>query len=586
MDYVTFTLIEKIKISIKNIYDMDIDSVPLEHPDNEKFGDYSTSISLVIAKKLKKIPMSIAEEIARDLNHQEILFESSFGQYPLFSSIEAVSPGFINFKFSDLFLKNQLSDVLTKGDSFGSSKKGEGKMVVIEFSAPNPNKPLHIGHSRNNFLGSSLSEIFLFSGFNVVRMNYMNDWGTHICKSMLMYKKYGEGKEPDKKPDHFVGDFYKMYEVEHEKTPEQLDLELADMFKKMESGDKETLSLWKKITGWAYKGWETTYENENVTFDKCEYQSNYTKAGKDVIDLAIKKGVAEKDVSGAVIAKLEKYGLPNKVLLRSDGTPIYITQDIQLAKENYEKYNFEKRIYVVDKRQSDYFKQLFKFLELIGYKWAGKLFHLAYGWVSLPEGAMSSRAGTVVSADEVFEKILVLEREEIENSLKEISNLEDTSKKIALGAYRYGMLKMDAKQDIVFDIQNITKFEGNTGPYLMYTYARAMSIVEKAGMEVDSVKYHLEDFQEVSLSENESSLLRDMYRFPETIMSSADNMSPHIISNYLYEFAQKFNSFYGGSPVLNAKENIRGFRLILVYCSSQIIKNGLKLLGIKVVEKM
>lgn len=586
MDYVSSTLIENIKRSIKNIYDMDVDSIPLEHPDNEKFGDYSTSISLIIAKKLKKIPLDIAEEIVRDLNDQEILFENSFGRYPLFSSITAVAPGFINFKFSDLFLKNQLSEVLTKGDSFGSNKKGEGKMIVIEFSAPNPNKPLHIGHSRNNFLGSSLSEIFLFSGFNVVRMNYMNDWGTHICKSMLMYKKHGEGREPDKKPDHFVGDFYRMYEVEHEKTPEQLDLELADMFKKMESKDKETLDLWKKITGWAYKGWETTYENENVVFDRCEYQSNYTKAGKDIIDLAIKKGVAEKDVSGAVIAKLEEYGLPNKVLLRSDGTPIYITQDIQLAKENYERYNFEKRIYVVDKRQSDYFKQLFKFLELIGYKWAGKLFHLAYGWVSLPEGAMSSRAGTVVSADEVFEKILALEKEEIENSMKEISNMEDTSKKIALGAYRYGMLKMDSKQDIVFDIKNITKFEGNTGPYIMYTYARAMSVMEKAGMDIDSLQYHLENFHGVDLSEYESSLLKDMNKFPETIMSSADNMSPHIIANYLYDFAQKFNSFYGVNPVLNATEEVRNFRLVLVYCSSQIIKNGLKLLGIKVVEKM
>ena len=586
MDYVSSTLNENIKKSIKNIYDLDVDSVPLEHPENEKFGDYSTSVSLVISKKLKKIPLDIAKEISKDLNHKDIYFEDNYGKYPLFSSIEAVSPGFINFKFSDLFLKNQITEVLDKGDSFGSNISGEGKIIIIEFSAPNPNKPLHIGHSRNNFLGSSLSELFLFSGYNVIRMNYMHDWGTHICKSMLMYKKYGEGKEPDKKPDHFVGDFYRMYEVEHEKDPQGLDTELSDMFKKMESRDKETLNLWKKITGWAYEGWKSTYENENVVFDRLEYQSNYTRAGKEIIDLALKEGVAIKDSTGAVVAKLEEYGIPDKVLLRSDGTPIYITQDIQMAKENFEKYNYEKRIYVVDKRQTDYFKQLFKFLELLGFKWAPRLFHLAYGWISLPEGAMSSRAGTVVGADEVFEKILDLEKEEIENSMKEITNLEDTGRKIALGAYRYGMLKMDSKQDIVFDIKNVTKFEGNTGPYIMYTYARAMSIIEKAGFESNAVSYKPEDFEGVALSDREISLLRDIYKFPEIIMSCVDNMTPHILANYLYDYCQKFNSFYGEVPVLNAEEKVRDFRLFLVSGASQVIKNGLKLLGIKAVDKM
>lgn len=586
MDDVVFILKENIKKSIKNVYDFDVEEIPLEHPENEKFGDYSTSISLSLSKDLKKIPLDIAQNIANDLNEQEIMFDCGYKHYPVLSSVEAVSPGFINFTLSDLFLKNQLADVLEKEDSFGSSKRGMGRMIVVEFSAPNPNKPLHIGHSRNNFLGSSLSQIFSFNGFNVVRMNYMNDWGTHICKSMLMYKKYGGGKDPDKKSDHFIGDFYRMYEVEHEKHPEELDAELAEMFIKMERGDKETLELWKKITNWAYDGWKETYENENVTFDVYEYQSEYTKAGKDIVDIAIKKGIAEKDPSGAIIAKLEKYDIPDKVLLRSDGTPIYITQDIQMAKDNYEKYYFEKRIYVVDKRQTDYFKQLFKLLELLGFDWAKNLFHLAYGWISLPDGAMSSRAGTVVNADDVFEKIFDLEKEEIENSMKEISNLEDTGKKIALAAYRYGMLKVDSKQDIVFDINSVTKFEGNTGPYLMYTYARAMSIMEKAGVGTRSLESNIELFKNIKLEDKEYSLLREMRKFPEVIMSSADNMSPHIIANFLYDFAQKFNSFYGEIPVLNAREDIKDFRLVLVYCSSQIIKNGLKLLGIKVVEKM
>jgi arginyl-tRNA synthetase len=358
------------------------------------------------------------------------------------------------------------------------------------------------------------------------------------------------------------------------------------MFKEMERGKKETLDLWRKITGWAYEGWKETYENENVSFDVCEYQSNYTKMGKDIIDYAVEKGIAEKDDSGAVIARLEKYGIPDKVLLRSDGTPIYITQDIQLAKDNFEKYNFEKRIYVVDKRQSDYFKQLFKLFELLGFKWADRLYHLAYGWVSLPEGAMSSRAGTVVNADDVFEKIFELEQEEVKNSLKEVTNLEETSKKIALAAYRYGMLRIDPKQDIVFDINDVTRFEGNTGPYLMYTYARAMSIVEKSGIEASSLESNIELFENIKMEEKEISLLRFMCTFSETVSLSADTMSPHLIANFLYDFAQKFNSFYSEVPVLNAKEDLRFFRLVLVYCSAQVIKNGLKLLGINVVEKM
>ena len=586
MENALLILRENIRESIKNIYNLDFEEISIERPENEKYGDLATNVAFLLAKKLFKSPGEIAMDLAHELKSYNISFECDSSNYPVFSDIEAVSTGFINFRFSDYFLKNQLSEVLKKGDSYGSGKSGEGKVIIVEYSAPNPNKPLHIGHSRNNFLGSSISEVLSFSGYNVVRMNYMNDWGTHICKSMLMYKKYGNGQNPDKKPDHFVGDFYRMYEIEHEKNPEELDKELAQMFKDMENGKKEIIDLWKKITGWAYEGWKETYENENVFFDVCEYQSNYTKAGKDIIDFAIKKGIAERDSTGAVIARLGKYGLPDKVLLRSDGTPIYITQDIQLAKDNFEKYNFEKRIYVVDKRQSDYFKQLFKLFELLGFKWSDRLYHLAYGWVSLPEGAMSSRAGTVVNADDVFKKILELEKDEMINSLKEVSDPDGTGKKIALSAYRYGMLKIDPKQDIVFDINSVTKFEGNTGPYLMYTYARAMSIIEKAGIGVSSLESNIELFENIEMREEEISLLRFMCTFSRTVSLSADTMSPHLIANFLYDFGQRFNSFYGEVPVLNAEESVKFFRLVLVYCSAQVIKNGLKLLGIDVVEKM
>jgi arginyl-tRNA synthetase len=578
---------EYIKISVKNVFDVnDIQDIPLEHPENEDFGDYSTSVSFILAKRLNKIPMDIAKDLADYMSHHDLSFEMDHNDYPILSSVEAASPGFINFKLSDYVLKGQVKDVLKRREMFGSNSTGQGKMILVEFSAPNPNKPLHIGHSRNNFLGSSLSSIFSFNGFNVTRMNYMNDWGTHICKSMLMYKKYGDGKEPDKKSDHFIGDFYRMYEVEHEKNPE-LEDELADMFKKMEAGDGETLELWKKIVNWAYEGWEVTYKNENVIFDRYDYQSKYTKAGKEIVEIALKEGIAHKDSSGAVIAKLEdEHNIPDKVLLRSDGTTIYITQDMQLAKDNYEKYRFEKRIYVVDKRQSDYFRQLFKILELLGFEWSKNLFHLSYGWVSLPEGAMSSREGTVVNADDVFKNIEILEKEEIKNSLKDINDTEDTVKKVSLAAFRYGMLKVDPKQDIVFDINNLTKFEGNTGPYLMYTYARAKSIFEKSGLEDRNLEFNLDIYRNIKLDEKEKSLLREFYKFPEVVKMCAEKMTPHIMAGFLYDFAQKFNSLYGSVPVLNSESLTRDFRIILVYCCSQILKNGLNLLGIQVVEKM
>ncbi len=577
---------ENIIKAVKSLYEINIENVHLEHPENEKFGDYASSVSLSLAKDLKRIPFEIAGELCHELQSYKLEFESDGSHYPIFSIIEAVQPGFINFRLSSEWLKQQLSEVIEQDGRYGSNGIGENKTIIVEYSQPNPNKPMHIGHSRNNFIGSSLSEIFRFSGYNVIKMNYMDDWGTHICKSMLMYQKHGNNQEPSIKSDHYVGDLYIMYEKKHEAAPEALEKELADMFKKLESHDPETIELWKKIVGWAYKGWEETYRNENVTFDVWTYQSKHTKGGKEIVDLAVKKGIAEKDKTGAIIARLEKYGIPDKVLLRSDGTSIYITQDTQLAKENYETYKFDKRFYVVDCRQSGYFVQLFKILELLGFEWAKNLFHISYGTVSLPNGSMSSRLGNVVNADDVYKKLVDLEEDEARNSLKDVSNLEETSRKVALAAYRYGMLKVDSKQDIVFDYSKVTKFEGNTGPYLMYSYARAKSLLEKAGVEVNKLEFNLELFGESNLEEKELNILKSIYKFPEVVLESSINFMPHVIANYLYDLAQRFNSFYADIPVLSANGEVKEFRLVLVKCFSQIMKNGLFLLGIDVVEKM
>jgi arginyl-tRNA synthetase len=575
---------ENVKKAAKSSLGMEITAVSLEKPEREGFGDYSTNIAMVIAKSQGTSPMEAADKILDELNSYEITFPEDSLTYPVFDKIEAVKPGFINFHLSESFLKFNMSEIMEKRDKYGHAEIGKDKNIIVEFSQPNPNKPMHIGHARNNFLGSSLSEIFKFAGYNVTRMNYMNDWGTHICKSMLMYQKYGENREPDKKTDHFIGDFYIRYELEVEANPE-LEKELSAMFIKLEAGDLETLSLWKKIVGWAYEGWKKTYKDENVEFDVWMYQSNYRETGKEIVQLALDKKIAEKDETGAVIARLEKYGIPDKVLLRRDGTSVYATQDTQLAKDSFEKYNFDKRLYVVDNRQSDYFRQLFKIIELLGFEWADRLSHVGYGVVSMPEGGMSSRKGLVINADTVYLNILELETDEISTSIKNVESEEDTVRKVTLAALRYAVLKVDPKQDIVFRYEQVTKFEGNTGPYLLYTYARSRSVLEKGGIEVG--KFNFQSVLNVDLNEKEKLVLRKLREFPEVVVEAVEKMTPHLVANYLYDLAQKFNSFYGEVSILDAKDvDTRSFRLSLTECAGQVLKNGLKLLGIEVVEKM
>ncbi len=577
-------LAENVKKAVKSVAGIDVESISLERPENADFGDYSTNVAMVMAKANHLDPYELAKKLADEISSYDMVFKYDTLTYPFFSKIQAVKPGFVNFFLSEDFLKFNMLAVENAKEAYGASRIGKDKRIIVEFSQPNPNKPMHIGHARNNFLGSSLSEIFKFAGYDVIRTNYLNDWGTHICKSMLMYQKYGGGRDPGKKSDHFVGDFYIKYEQEVESKPE-LEKELLALFNKLEAGDPETVKLWEKIVEWAYKGWEQTYREENVEFDVWMYQSNYKETGKEVVRLALEKGVAEKDETGAVIARLEKYGIPDKVLLRKDGTSVYVTQDTELAKDSYEKYKFDKRLYVVDSRQSDYFRQLFKIMELLGFEWADRLYHVGYGVVSLPEGGMSSRKGLVVNADDVFSEIIELEKEEIASGIKSVISVEETAEKVALSAFRYALLKVDPKQDIIFRSTQITKFDGNTGPYLMYTYARSKSVLEKSGREEETPDF--QTLESVKLNEKEKNVLRKIQEFPEIVVQATNAFSPHLVANYLYDIAQYFNSFYGEIPILDAiDEGTKTFRLALTKSTAQVLKNGLKLLGIEVVEKM
>ncbi len=576
---------EKIKQAVQDLYEIDLEKVFFEHPVNEKWGDYATNIAMEISKQVKQPSFDIAKNLHYKICEKDIVYPYKDNKIKIFEKIEVVSPGFINFKLSVEWLKLVLFSVITASNTYGSSQKGGKSKVLVEFSQPNPNKPMHIGHARNNFLGSSLANIFEFLGYDVVRINYMNDWGTHICKSMLMYQKYGEGKLPDKKPDHFVGDFYIMYEKESESNKE-LETELAEMFRKMEAGDPQTLKLWETITGWVYEGWQSTYADENVRFDAWRFQHDYKESGKEVVKIAMDKGIAEKDPSGAVIARLEKYGMPDKVLLRSDGTSIYSTQDLQLAKDDYDRYHFDRRLYVVDFRQEEYFRQVFKIMEILGFEWVDRLHHVSYGVVALPEGQMSSRKGLVVNADDVYEQLLNLETEEVKSNRKsdDEDSLNIIAKRVALAAFRYGMLKVDPKQDISFDYDYVTKFEGNTGPYLMYTYARTSSILEKSGKMIE-----INDplINPVIYDEKEELVLRSLYRFPEEIEKAGEKYAPNVICNYLFDLAQRFNAVYAALPILNAgNPDVIEFRLYLTAAVRQVLKNGLNLIGIEVVEKM
>ena len=578
---------ELISNATHKLYGLETLNIEVDVPENESFGDYSTNISFGIAKTLDRIPFQVAVELAQEVLSENPKIEFEGDTYSIFEKIEPHAPGFINFTLSDKFLFHNTLDINLVDNSYGSANFGKGKKIIVEYSQPNTNKPLHIGHARNNFIGSSLSKILSYCGYEVIKTNYVGDIGIHICKSMLMYMKHGGTALPDKKSDHYVGDFYTMYELEHEKNPE-IEKEAQELLRRWEAGDKEVKAVWEKMNSWVYEGWKKTYSDQKVEFDVWEYESEKIDVGKEIALLALEKGLAEKDGTGAIIARLEKYGLPDKVLLRSDGTSVYSTKELQLAKESYDKYKFDKRLYVVDVRQADYFKQLFKIIELLGFDWSEKLVHIAYGMVSLPQGKMSSRAGLVVNSDDVLEGLVSLEEEEIRNSIKMPKIVRETAERVALAAFKYGMLKVDPKQDVVFNYEQVTKFEGNTGPYLLYTYARAGSVLEKAGFEIGGRKFKYDTIpKEFSLHVKERALASVLVHFPEYVAKSAEDYSPNQIANYAFEVAQKFNSFYGELPILDApSESAKKFRLFLSHATMVVLKQALDLLGIEVVEKM
>ncbi|HEU4717045.1 MAG TPA: arginine--tRNA ligase [Bacteroidia bacterium] len=515
-----------------------------------------------------------------------------------------VVKGFLNLVIGQSFWADVFAS-MNADENFGKKKAGEkAPLVVVEYSSPNTNKPLHLGHIRNNLLGLSVSEILKANGNEVKMVNLVNDRGIHICKSMLAWLKFGNGETPESsgmKGDHLVGKYYvefdKHNKAEIEKKVEQghereeaakhthLMFEAQEMLRKWEAGDEETIALWKKMNGWVYDGFAQTYKMLGVHFDKTYYESDTYKLGKEIIDEGLKKNVLQKE-NGAVIIDNTPEGLDKKVLLRSDGTSVYMTQDLGTALERHKEFHFDRHIYVVGNEQDYHFKVLKISLKKLGYDWADGLYHLSYGMVELPEGKMKSREGTVVDADDLIGEMEKSARELAEEKGL-IEGMENDEKEklshvVGMAALKYFILKVDPKKKMLFNPKESIELTGNTGPFIQYTYARIRSMWRKSGMEKNPAPVI-----SFPLHEKEKELIKILYAFPAAVNEAAAGLSPAVIANYSYDLAKVFNQFYDVCPVLKEENGtVRDFRIALALNVAKVVKTALGLLGIEVPERM
>ena len=536
---------------------------------------------------------------------------SELGEY-LKDNVEQISEynvikGFLNFSIDKSFWISYLNTVV-QDDNHGFIKNKENpKTVLIEYSSPNTNKPLHLGHIRNNLLGYSVAKILETQGDKVYKVNLVNDRGIHICKSMLAYQKWGKGEKPskEKKGDKLVGDYYVKFDQEYKKEINDLVakgqseenakknapliLEAQEMLRKWESKDSEVISLWKEMNQWVLAGFDVTYKNLGVDFDKVYFESDTYKLGKELVLEGLEKGVFVKKEDGSVWADLTKEGLDQKILLRSDGTSVYMTQDLGTAHQRFTDYNADEAIYVVGNEQNYHFQVLKIILGKLGFSWSEYLHHLSYGMVELPEGKMKSREGTVVDADDLLDE-MTLTAEEMSRELGKLEEYSDSEKKqiietIGLGALKYFILKVDPKKTMTFDPKESIDFNGNTGPFIQYTFARIQSIIRKAndkGMELP-----IELNSKIKISNKELQLIKLIYSYPEVLKEAANDYSPAQIANYIFDLAKEFNQFYHDHPILGEDDkSISEFRLHLSKQLGKIIKSGMGLLGINVPDRM
>ena len=584
--------------AINSIYSHDVksDEIQIQSTSNEYEG-YYTILLFFLSKIFNENPAKIGEKIGNYLIKNEDFIESF-----------NVERGFLNIDINKIYWLKLFDNIYSEKD--WGFKKNTGKELMVEFSSPNTNKPLHLGHLRNIFLGDSISRILKAVGYKVHRVQIINDRGIHICKSMIAWMKFGKGDSPEKtgiKGDHFVGKYYVLFQEELNRqidkkikkgaTKEEAEKntkifnEAKDLLIKWENGDSEIINLWKKMNKWVYEGFSRTYETLGVDFDKIYYESETYLYGKKEVEKGLKKKIFFKKDDNSIWVDLNKYGLDDKLLVRSDGTSVYITQDIGTAILRFRDFpKIEKQIYTVGNEQEYHFKVLFKILEIQGFDWAKECYHLSYGMIDLPSGKMKSREGTVVDADKLLEEMVLISEERT----KELGKINDFNKneqkllfdKIALSAIKYFLLKIDPKKSMLFDPDESIDFQGNTGPFIQYTYARIISILERA-----KDKGIKEDFKTnlnvKSINEFEKKIIYLLSIFPDKILIAASDYSPSIIANYIYDLSKAYNRFYHEISIFKEEDNETIlFRISLSKTVSKIISSAMKLLGINMTNKM
>ena len=592
---ITDFLASKCKDAAVSLYGTEVQdsSIQIQATRKDFEGDY-TLVVFPLLRISKSSPEATAEAIGRWL-------QDNVAEVASYNVIK----GFLNIVLSPL-LWNEVLQEITSESNFGTLKPN-GKTVMIEFSSPNTNKPLHLGHIRNILLGWSISQLMEAGGYRVIRANLVNDRGIHICKSMIAWLKAGNGITPESsgiKGDHLVGDFYvkfnDMYKAEveemvsagHSKEDAEKNApilkEAQKMLVKWEQGDKDTVDLWKTMNGWVYKGFDKTYADLGITFDKTYYESQTYLLGKSLVQKGLETGVFEKAGDGSVWCDLTADGLDRKLLLRGDGTSVYITQDLGTAAQRFSEYKLDEHIYVVGNEQNYHFQVLKLILGKLGFPWANSIYHLSYGMVELPDGKMKSREGTVVDADDLIAKMYDTAKEMTVAHGKtdgfSDAEREDLFRTIGLGALKYFIIKVDPKKTMLFDPNESIDFNGNTGPFIQYTHARIKSILRKAGengISFSSVP------QGMSPSAKEIRIVKQLNDFPAKVAEGVSQLSPAVIANYAYELAKEFNQYYHDTPILKEPDkDTLSYRLVLISDIARILVKAMGILGIGLPERM
>ena len=583
---------------LKALYGQDVPAAQVQLQKTKKeFEGHLTLVVFPFLRMSRKGPEQTAQEIGEYLTAHE----------PAVAAYNVIK-GFLNLTVAPAAWIELLDDIHAQEQYGLTPATPESPLVMIEYSSPNTNKPLHLGHVRNNLLGNALANIIAANGNRVVKTNIVNDRGIHICKSMLAWLKYGNGETPEssgKKGDHLIGDYYvafdKHYKAEVNELMEQgmtkeeaeaaspLMKEAREMLVKWEAGDPEVRALWKKMNDWVYAGFDETYRMMGVSFDKIYYESNTYLEGKKKVLEGLDKGLFYRKEDGSVWADLTNEGLDHKLLLRSDGTSVYMTQDIGTAEQRFADYPIDKMIYVVGNEQNYHFQVLSILLDRLGFEWGKSLVHFSYGMVELPEGKMKSREGTVVDADDLMAEMIATARE-TSGDLGKLEGLtpeeaEDIARIVGLGALKYFILKVDARKNMTFNPKESIDFNGNTGPFIQYTYARIRSVLRKAAEAGITLPARLPE--SISLSTKEEGLVQMLADFAAVVRQAGTDYSPSVIANYCYDLVKEYNQFYHDFNILREEnEAVRQFRLVLSAEVAKIVKLGMGLLGIEVPERM